>query len=267
MMHSLRFRLLLTFMIVIGVALGTLAFVSSRATSDRFERYVHENVERDQRIYAEISTLYRRHPSAAEMQRAIQQIGATYGERIILADDTGQIIADSAGELVGQMLDAQHLPPGLTLMLPSDGEVRNRLSAAPVPAFLGMMRAPLGPPEDSFLSAVNRALVLAGIAAGLIALLLALVLSRRILRPVEALTAAARRMEQGDLNQRLEVHTNDEIGELAHAFNAMAHGLARLEQLRRNMVSDIAHELRTPLSNVRGYLEALQDGVAQPILH
>jgi signal transduction histidine kinase len=97
-----------------------------------------------------------------------------------------------------------------------------------------------------------------------VAIILTTALSRRILRPVEALTEAARRMERGDLSQRVAVQTNDEIGELAHAFNSMADGLARLEQLRRNMVTDVAHELRTPLSNIRGYLEALQDGVTQP---
>jgi signal transduction histidine kinase len=107
-------------------------------------------------------------------------------------------------------------------------------------------------------------LLLAAGVAGLAAVLLTLVLSRRILRPVEALTAAAQRMEKGDLSQRVEVHSQDEIGELARAFNAMADGLARLEELRRNMVTDVAHELRTPLSNIRGYLEALQDGVVEP---
>jgi signal transduction histidine kinase len=60
------------------------------------------------------------------------------------------------------------------------------------------------------------------------------------------------------------IHTNDEIGELATAFNAMADGLSRQEQLRRNIVSDVAHELRTPLSNIRGYLEAIQDGLTTP---
>ncbi|MBU4480518.1 HAMP domain-containing protein, partial [Patescibacteria group bacterium] len=88
-------------------------------------------------------------------------------------------------------------------------------------------------------------------------------LSRRILAPVEALTSAVRRMTKGDLSQKVEVRTRDEIGELAQAFNTMADGLAHLEQLRRNMVADVAHELRTPLSNVRGYLEALRDGVME----
>ena len=60
------------------------------------------------------------------------------------------------------------------------------------------------------------------------------------------------------------MHSNDEIGDLARAFNAMADGLGRLEELRRNMVTDVAHELRTPLSNIRGYLEALRDSVVEP---
>jgi signal transduction histidine kinase len=120
------------------------------------------------------------------------------------------------------------------------------------------------PIQTGFISTVNRSLLLAAGAAGLVALLLTAVLSRRILGPVEALTTAARKMEKGDLSQRVTVRSQDEIGELARAFNAMADGLARIEQLRRHMVTDVAHELRTPLTNIRGYLEALRDGVAQP---
>ena len=71
-------------------------------------------------------------------------------------------------------------------------------------------------------------------------------------------------MEKGDLTHRVRVQSPDEIGELAHAFNAMADGLTRLERGRRRLVSDVAHELRTPLTNLRGYLEALEDGVVQP---
>jgi signal transduction histidine kinase len=71
-------------------------------------------------------------------------------------------------------------------------------------------------------------------------------------------------MESGDLSQRVDANAKDELGELANAFNAMANGLDQLEQLRRNMVTDVAHELRTPLSNIRGYLEALQDDMLEP---
>jgi signal transduction histidine kinase len=118
--------------------------------------------------------------------------------------------------------------------------------------------------ETGFVNSVNQQLLWAVGTAGLVALLLTWLLSRRILGPVEALTAAAGRMEKGDLSQRVEVKSHDEIGKLAHAFNSMSDGLSQLEQSRRNMVTDVAHELRTPISNIRGYLEAMRDGLVKP---
>jgi signal transduction histidine kinase len=97
-----------------------------------------------------------------------------------------------------------------------------------------------------------------------VALAVTLVLSRRILSPIKALTEATRRLGQGDFSPRLELKDKSEVGELARSFNTMAHDLERIEQLRRDMVADVAHELRTPLSNIRGYLEAVNDGVIQP---
>lgn len=84
----------------------------------------------------------------------------------------------------------------------------------------------------------------------------------RLSRPLHALTHAARRMADGDLSARVDVTGRDEIAGLAAAFNAMAERRGQLEDLRKAMVGDIAHELRTPLSNIRGWLEAVEDGVA-----
>jgi signal transduction histidine kinase len=88
-------------------------------------------------------------------------------------------------------------------------------------------------------------------------------LSRRVLQPVTALTHAAKRMEAGDLSVRVphEERGGDEITELGRAFNEMASKLSENERLRRQMVSDVAHELRSPVTNLRCHLEALQDGL------
>jgi two-component system sensor histidine kinase BaeS len=120
------------------------------------------------------------------------------------------------------------------------------------------------PIDLAFISALNRSVLLGALVAGLAAILVTVVLASDILRPVERLTAAARRMKTGDLTVRVRVDSQDEIGELANAFNAMAGSLAEQEQLRRNMIGDIAHELRTPLTNLRGYLEAARDGLVTP---
>ncbi len=95
-------------------------------------------------------------------------------------------------------------------------------------------------------------------------MLLTLILFKRLLRPVAQLTAAVQRMEGGDLAARVEVVSEDEVGRLARAFNGLAASLARQEQLRRNMVNDIAHELLTPLTNISGYLEAAEEGLIAP---
>jgi signal transduction histidine kinase len=118
--------------------------------------------------------------------------------------------------------------------------------------------------EESFVSAVSGSLLISVLVGGAVAVVLALAFARGILRPIGALTLAAQRMERGDLSQRVQVGSRDEIGQLASAFNAMADGLARTDQLRRAMVTDVAHELRTPLTNLRGYLEAVRDGVTEP---
>ncbi|MDD5397583.1 MAG: ATP-binding protein [Dehalococcoidia bacterium] len=100
--------------------------------------------------------------------------------------------------------------------------------------------------------------------AVIVAFLITLFLSRRILSPVKELRSAAQRLGKGDFSQRVDISDKSEIGELASTFNSMADNLQRDEQLRQHMVSDIAHELRSPLTNVRGYLEAINDGVMQP---
>ncbi len=86
-------------------------------------------------------------------------------------------------------------------------------------------------------------------------------MSRLLTAPLARLTHAAQAVAGGDLSQRVEVRSQDEIGELGHAFNEMAESLDRAETLRKNLIADISHELRTPLTVVQGDLQAILDGV------
>ncbi|MFI6499221.1 ATP-binding protein [Nonomuraea typhae] len=112
------------------------------------------------------------------------------------------------------------------------------------------------------LSPANTARI-AAVAAAILVLTagISFLLATRVVRPLRALTAAAHRMRV-DGAAKVEVSSGGEIGDLAAAFNEMAEHRLRLEALRKDLVSDVAHELRTPLSNIRGWLEAAEDGIA-----
>jgi len=114
---------------------------------------------------------------------------------------------------------------------------------------------------DEYIGRVVAIGAVAGVALGWVA---AWWLVRRVLRPLERLTDGTRRIAAGDLSARMPEPPDLELREVARAFNRMAATLERVEQLRTALVEDVAHELRTPLAGLRGYTEALADGIIEP---
>jgi two-component system sensor histidine kinase BaeS len=100
--------------------------------------------------------------------------------------------------------------------------------------------------------------------AAIFGVIMAVVIARLTTVPIERLTDAARRMGSGDLAVRVQPAGGEELAELARGFNSMAEALSRNEEVRRRMVSDVAHELRAPLTNIRCELESMQDGLVTP---
>ncbi len=115
--------------------------------------------------------------------------------------------------------------------------------------------------QRDFLDNLGRTLWIAGLSGATLAIFLGYLFTRQIVAPLSKVTAAARRVAQGDLEQRVEIHGSGEPAELGESFNLMAATLSHDRELRQNMVADIAHELRTPLSILQGNVEALLDGV------
>ncbi len=115
--------------------------------------------------------------------------------------------------------------------------------------------------ERVFIRRSNRFLLISLLALGGIAVLLSIVFSRKMTRPIKALTSATAAIEEGDFKSRVGTSGDDEIGNLSDAFNRMAQKLEVQEALRKKLTSNIAHELRTPISAVRGELEGMMDGL------
>ena len=155
----------------------------------------------------------------------------------------------------GSQLPPAVLAAGAPITVDGD-QVGTILTARQRPGF--------NPQEAMFLRRTSEALIFAGLGALLVALILGILLARTLSDPLKALTQAAQRITQGQLEQQVRVSSNDEIGQLAVAFNRMSQEVARVNQLRRQMTADIAHDLRTPLTVISGYIESMRDGVLKP---
>lgn len=258
MTNSLWFRFVTAFMVVILVTVGTLYFFVSRniaALIEDFEETTQE-FQFDQ-MQTILASHYYVHRGWEGVQSVVEEKSSVLGQHIIVTDVDEMVIADSQGERLGESYgDDSSGRPLKTLW---EGEYVGTLYLEPDPAV-----EPYLPPLQGLSESMNRFLVLGGLLAIGLALVLTFVLSRRVSSPIQALALTAGQLGRGDLSQRVQVREKGEIGALAQAFNSMATNLEHAEQLRRNLVADVAHELRTPLSNIQGYLEAIRDRVMKP---
>jgi two-component system sensor histidine kinase BaeS len=122
----------------------------------------------------------------------------------------------------------------------------------------------LGAATDEPFDLLGRPALIGSIGLLLVAIVGTAVVARRVSRPVRRLTAASQRLAAGELDVSVPIDGSDELARLSQSFNRMAGALQRSEERQRRLVADVAHELRTPLSNLRGYLEGLQDGIVPP---
>lgn len=129
----------------------------------------------------------------------------------------------------------------------------------------GMMRGQgQGQLHDTFVSAINTAMVVGVLASLLVAGAAAVILGRRLLRPVEDVRTATRQIARGDYAHRVPIPAEPDLAGLAHDVNALGAALGETEARRVRLLGDIAHELRTPLTVMAGQIEGLADGVFEP---
>jgi len=204
--------------------------------ADRLSRYYQE-----QTGWEGVSSFIATYPCGADWGPWGENWEADY----LLASADGTIVAASDGHRIGQSLRPQEW--AMATQVYADGQVVGLLRLFSLNRFGSPFATP------GFLPA--------GLGIAAASLVLSLVLSRGISRPLAQLTAATRALTAGDLDVRVPERAPGEVGELATAFNTMAAEMARTDQLRRNLTADVAHELRTPLSVIRGKLEGVLDGV------
>ena len=268
-MRSLTFKLVLAFLLtsIAGMALAAI-FIRQSVTTE-FDSYVI--AQQRAAFIDEVSAYYERSgtwngidrwlreqaarrlaeatPAPAEQRRPALRL------RFVLADSTGTVLLPFGRYTLGSTLNQEDIGKGTPITI--DGRVVGTVITPDRSDFRSA-------PEDRYLARTDIALGIAAAVMVGVALLLGALLARLITRPVRELTAAAERIAGGDLAQQVPVRSRDELGALAGQFNHMSADLARATRLRQQMTADVAHDLRTPLTVIAGYLEALRDQVLKP---
>lgn len=117
------------------------------------------------------------------------------------------------------------------------------------------------PSETTFLKRQYQLFYMIGGGIFILTALVSFLLARHLLAPIKKLMDGSQALTDRQFAARIDVHTSDELGQLASSFNMMAQALEKYEEMRKQWISDISHELRTPISILRGEIEAIQDGV------
>ncbi len=201
-------------------------------------------------------------PDPAELERVLDERG---WQSATLLDVRGRVISSSQADLQpGELL------PGIaSSAIDGERQLQDVLMVQTVPVQhkneqIGTLVLVSDGTMGSSIGSLARGVIAAGLALGAILLSLATIFSGRISTPLRQMNAAAMAMAEGDLHVRVQPGTVREVADLALSFNQMADALEHADQQRRQLTADVAHELRTPLSIIKGRLEGVQDGIYLP---
>lgn len=276
-MRGLRARLLLAFLLVIIVMLcsisATLLVILARnPLEDR------QAIASLQAQALGIATFLRNttetFPPAPRWARVLQQVATEQELRIAWAEREGTIRFDSEKRWVGQSLQQALKAPraqpdsrwqGIVqdegerwvvvgIPWPDANEPRGMLVVATPTARVPAIRR--------FRQTLLSPMLEAGLLALAVGFILAVIISRSIARPLQQVAGAAESLAQGNLDARAPVEGPEEVRALARSFNEMGHRVQTSQQAQRDLVANVAHDLRTPLTSVQGFAQALVDGTA-----
>jgi len=270
---SLQLKLIIAFVLVAIITGLVLALVFRNVNRDRFDQFVLD--QQSQTALATLAEYYRVNQSwdgidqLLTTPRAIGPgVGAGMGmgpggpnrggqsaeaRRLFgLADPDGLVIVGIENHWdLGSQLSSTDLDTALPIKI-DDATVGLLLTVRHLPAYNAA--------ERLFVERTNRALLLALIGAIVIAALIGVWIARGLTRPLRALTTATQKLAQGQTRPDVIINSRDELGELGEAFNKMSREIEQSNQLRRQMTADVAHDLRTPLTVIGGYVDAIREG-------
>jgi len=259
-MNKLWVRLSLGFSLMVLVAVFLVALTGILAgRSDRI-RHPSKRADISASLASELAGYYQTRQSWSGSDRLLLRAttNAIFNRQIdrdwayFLTDADRRIVANLDPGQIGRRVPPQAQRELIPIQV--DQQTVGYVGLAPI-----FFRPASGPPD--IFEFLGRTLVVAALVAGLGGILFGVVMSRSLTAPLSKLAEAAKAIGARNLSQRVEEKGSDELVAVARAFNEMAAGLEQAEHLRRNLLADVAHELRTPLSVLQGNLRAILDEV------
>lgn len=259
MTRSLVFKLTLAFWLVSLIGVTLVALFAVRATNNEFSTLQNDRIRKS--LVDQSASYYAATGSwegaGVTLQRLVQDTNTPFA----IVDPQRRVIIPGLGLSPNRRVPMHTFENGTPIEV--DGETVGVL-LVPLPGSGQPYERPgrgRFNPEAAFLDRINNAVVWAAGGATAVSLVIGFFLARTLTKPIKALTQATRAVAGGNLEQKVDILSNDELGELAASFNQMSSDLAQSRDQRRQMTADIAHDLRTPLSLILGHAEALSDGV------
>ncbi len=267
---GLTWRLLLSYIIIIAVSL-TLALVTlilvARPIQNRSARIRLAAESRQVAVW--INQLYRQGASTDEVLQQLSAAAAENNTHLIFLNPQGQVLADSRNAWVGQQLPLPAQPH----------RVEWETFVAPNGETYGYALAPVGPATDraGFVAVVTASpaglpavitelgwgFLTAGVVALLVSLLLGMFIARSFALPLQRIATAAAAVAAGDYEHRLPETGPPEVKRVAASFNVMMGRVEDSQRAMRDFVSNVSHELKTPLTSIQGFSQAIMEGATQ----
>ncbi|MGI6679007.1 MAG: sensor histidine kinase [Dehalobacterium sp.] len=283
MKRTLFRKIFFTYSITLVLSFGLLALLLSQLFNQYFIETKKELLlEQGQKISERIvQSLYTGRIDQERLRNDLEVLDQFLNARIWLVNENGLITGVSAAAdegFLGAGIEESHLRQlwaGQVLYEKGTfgGKFRQAALTVGYPiyfqrAFRGgiLIHASLPEVQQTFAD-VYRITMGAIVLAMLLAYGVLYVQVRKISRPLREISAAAKIIAGGEFQKRLNIHTGDEIEELAHSFDHMAQSLEQIEDNRRNFIADISHDLRSPMTLVRGFIEGILDGTIPPEQH
>ncbi len=258
---SIRTKFILAFVAVGLVAIALVGVFTSFVSNQQFESLVQDRMITD--LSKIVISYYETYGTVLGIENYF-----TSNSVAIFTDNAKPVRVDIILALPNQriLLGNEKYPPGTEL---SNSVIRNAdeiIYEEKVIAYILIEDPPFLPnsEETRYIERTNRALVYASLIAIGLAVILGLIFTQTLLKPLSSLNDAMNRMKRGELEQVVHNESKDELGEVIEGFNQMSSALAASNARRDQMTADIAHELRSPLTVINGYLEAMQDGSLAP---